>query len=133
RLLSTRGRPHLIFGKHYKWSVIALVAILLTGLATYVWYPGSTRKVPDGSFRSVGSSAYDYYLPGKLYSRSEDRDQNEKAINILGDVVQADPTFAPAHAELARALYIRANYWAPEAEKASIYERANILTEKSLA
>jgi len=137
RLLADRGRPALIgstkFGKNYKWGVIALAAIVLTGLAAYVWYPKSTRKVPDGSFRSVGSPAYDYYLPGKLYSRSEDRDQNEKAIKILEDVVQADPTFAPAHAELARALSTRANYWTPEAEKAGLYERAKILTEKSLA
>jgi tetratricopeptide (TPR) repeat protein len=115
------------------WGAIALAAIVVAASAAYVWYPRSTRKVPDGSFRSVGSPAYDYYLPGKLYSRSEDRDQNEKAIKILEDVVQADPTFAPAHAELARAISTRANYWTPEAEKAALYERAKILTEKSLA
>ena len=136
-LLGTRGRPHLIggkkFGSYNKWGVIALVAILLTGLVAYVWYSSGKPRVPDGSFRSVGSPAYDYYLPGKLYSKSEDRDQNERAIRILEDVVQADPTFAPAHAELARALSIRANYWTPEAEKAGLYERAKILTEKSLA
>ena len=137
RLLAAIARPHSIgskkFRKHYKWGAIGLAAILLAGLAAYLWYPGSTHKVPDGSFRTVGSPAYDYYLPGKLYSRSEDRDQNEKAIKILEDVVQADPTFAPAHAELARALSVRANYWTPEAEKAGLYERSKILTEKSLA
>jgi tetratricopeptide (TPR) repeat protein len=137
QLLAARGRPHSAgskkFGIHYKWGVVALAAMLVTGLAFYVWYPRSTRKVPEGSFRIVSSPAYDYYLPGKLYSKSEDRDQNEKAINILEDVVQTDPTFAPAHAELARALSIRANYWTPEAQKAALYERAKILTEKSLA
>lgn len=127
------ARRSRAFGTHGKWIAVAVAAIFVAVAASYIWYSQTHRQVPSGSFRSVGSPAYDYYLPGKLYSGSEDRDQNEKAINILQNVVQADTTFAAAHAELARALTIRANYWTPEAEKAKLYEQAKLLVEKSLA
>jgi tetratricopeptide (TPR) repeat protein len=135
--LGHTGRSDLrgsnISGTPNKWIVVSVATILVAAAASYVWYSQTRPQIPPGSFRSIGSPAYDYYLPGKLYSSSEDRDQNEKAIKILQEVVQADSTFAPAHAELARALSIRANYWTPEAEKATLYEQAKLLTEKSLA
>jgi len=47
--------------------------------------------------------------------------------------VAADPNFAAAYAELARAYTIKALYYAPAAEKSALYEDAEVAVERSLA
>ena len=53
--------------------------------------------------KSVNSAAYDYYLRGKVNAGSENRENNENAIQLLEQAIAADPDFAPAYAELAEA------------------------------
>lgn len=111
---------------------VALLTIF-AGVTIYFLYFRTSRPQLAGSFRELGSPAYDYYLRGKLDSDSENQEQNANAIKILEDVVKADPTFAAAHAELARAYAIRGNDWALEGEKAKLFAEARVLSEKSLA
>jgi TolB-like protein/Tfp pilus assembly protein PilF len=63
---------------------------------------------------SVVPEAYDYYLRGRVRSRRENREDNDAAIVLLEKAVSADPRFAAAHAELARAYGIRLFYFTPD-------------------
>ncbi|MDQ3667467.1 MAG: hypothetical protein M3410_12990, partial [Acidobacteriota bacterium] len=69
---------------------------------------------------------------GKVNVGSETRDNNETAIKLLEQAVAADPNFAPAYAELARAYIIRAFQFAPDAEKQKLNEDAEVAVEKAL-
>jgi len=93
---------------------------------------GGRRNVGEPTGESVDSAAYDYYLRGKIDARSQKRDSNQNAIKLLEQAVQADPSFAPAYAELARAYAIKANFFASDAEKKKLNEDARVTVEKSL-
>src|SRR4029077_9532619 len=114
---------------------LALAAVVvLAALATvYGLFFKSSRHNPAGSVESVNSAAYDYYLRGKLNAGSENRETNESAIKVLEQVVKKNPSFGPEYAELARAYGIKANYFAPEAEKKKLNDDAKFAVEKSLA
>lgn len=115
-------------------GLIIIALIVLTAIVSvYVWYFRNRHGMPPGSVTSVNSPAYDYYLRGKLNASSENPEQNQNAINILEDVIKSEPTFAPAYAELARAYNIRASYFAPQAEKQNLFEKARLAAEKSIA
>lgn len=111
----------------------AVVLVTASAAAIYLYYVKASPSVPPGSFRAVDSPAYDYYLRGKIDASSQNRERNENAIKILETVVAADPGFAPAYAELARAYGIKADRFAAEAEKQKLYDDAKVAVEKSLA
>jgi Tfp pilus assembly protein PilF len=81
----------------------------------------------------VNSPAYDYYLRGKVKVGSENRENNESAIKLLEQAITADPSFAPAYAQLARAYGVKANYFAAEADQKKLNDDAKVAVEKSLA
>jgi tetratricopeptide (TPR) repeat protein len=113
------------------WAIFAVAAA--SAAAIYLYYVRATPSVPPGSFRTVDSPAYDYYLRGKIDSGSQNHERNENAIKILETVVAADPGFAPAYAELGRAYGIKADRFAPEAQKGKLYDNAKVAVEKALA
>jgi tetratricopeptide (TPR) repeat protein len=117
-----------------RWLLGFGVAIILVGVAGvyFLFFRTTPPPVLTGSVRDVNSPAYDQYLRGRLDSDSENPDRNANAIAILEEVVKADPAFAPAYAELARAYTIRANDWAPQEQKAKLVNEARIAVEKSL-
>jgi len=115
-----------------RWVLLSVAVILVALAGGYFLFFRTSRPGLTGSIRDVNSPAYDQYLRGKLDSDSENQDRNANAIKILEQVVKADPAFAPAYAELARAYSIRANDWAPEQEKATLLNEARIAVEKSL-
>jgi len=117
---------------HLKLTLLVVAVLAMLG-SVYALFLRSSRVVPAGSVTSVNSAAYDYYLRGKLKATSENREQNESAIKILEDVVNQNPSFAPAYAELARAYGIKANYFAPEAEQRKLNDDAKVYVEKALA
>jgi tetratricopeptide (TPR) repeat protein len=78
------------------------------------------------------SPAYDSYLRGKVLVASENRADNDAAIQALRKAVSIDPAFAPAHADLARAYAIKSFYFAPDSEKKTLREEAEIAVEKAL-
>ncbi len=114
--------------------ILAGIALLIAVVSLYaVFYRTPSSPVPTGSFRSVDSAAYEYYLRAKIDASSQNRERNESAIKILQEVVAADPGFAPAYADLARAYGIRANMFAPADEQKKLYGEARVAVEKALA
>lgn len=128
--------PNRIDRPSYRRLALVIFAgvIVLSAAAIYISVSGGNKPdVPAGSFRSVDSPAYEYYLRGKIDSSSQNQERNESAIRILETVVAADPGFAPAYANLARAYGIKADLFAPENEKAKLYDEGRLAAEKSLA
>ena len=82
---------------------------------------------------SANSTAYDAYLRGKVNVSSENSENNNAAIKLFQQAITADPNFAAAYAELARAYAIRARLFAPAAEKAKLNEDAEVEVDKALA
>jgi serine/threonine-protein kinase len=118
-------------------SRVALVFIVLVMLAlALIGYMRFFRSQTIGN-KSIGkyesSPAYDYYLRGKVNAGSENRESNENAIKLLEQAVKADPNFAPAWADLARAYGIESFFFAPEADKKKLNEDAKVAVEKALA
>ena len=114
------------------WLLPGVAIILVVFAGVYLLFFRTSRPGLTGSIRDVNSPAYDQYLRGRLDSDSENPERNANAIEILEEVVKADPAFAPAYAELARAYTIKANDWAPEEQKAKLFNEARIAVEKSL-
>ena len=79
---------------------------------------------------SVNPEAYDLYLRGKVHSRHENREDNDDAIALLERTVAADPRFAAAHAELARAYGIRLFFFRPG--DAELARRSRLEVETAL-
>ena len=114
--------------------VVAVVAVVASaaGIAYETrWAPNAPTAAPARV--SSGSAASDAYLRGKVRVSSENRQDNEAAIVALRQAVAADPTFAPAYAELARAYTIKAFYFAPDSEKKALNEDAEVAVERALA
>jgi tetratricopeptide (TPR) repeat protein len=109
--------------------VLATLAVAAVVYAAFLRNPAITSVT--GS-KSVNSAAYDYYLRGKVNVSSENAENNEAAIKLLQQAVDADPSFALAYAELARAYSIKTFYFAPEAEKKQLNEDAEVAVEKAL-
>ncbi|MCA1589451.1 MAG: tetratricopeptide repeat protein [Acidobacteria bacterium] len=118
-----------------KWLLPGAVAaiFLVSGFAVYWFWLTDSQPRISGSFRSVDSPAYDYYLRGKIDSTSQNRERNQNAVHILEEVVAADPGFAPASAALARAYGIRADLFAQKSEQKKLYNKAKLAAEKALA
>src|SRR3989441_11889094 len=110
--------------------ILAMSALALIGYMRF--FPSPTIS-NTSSVKYQNSPAYDYYLRGKLDANSQNRVSNESAIKLLEQAVKADPDLAPAWAELARAYAIKANFFAPYAEKKKLNEDAKVAVEKSLA
>ncbi len=77
--------------------------------------PGERNRL--ASVGSVNPNAYDLFLRGRGRSRHENRQDNSAAISLLEQAVAADPNLATAHAELARAYYIRLSFFVPDEQE----------------
>lgn len=113
-------------------TLAALVMLAAVASVSALFFRDS-RRVPSHSDKSVNSPASDYYLRGKVNAGSENRENNENAIKLLEQAIEADPNFAPAYAELARAYHIKAFYFASETEEKKLNEDAEVALEKALA
>jgi len=109
-----------------------VLATLAVAAIVYAAFFRSPAIAPGAGSKSVNSAAYDYYLRGKVNVNSENAENNEAAIKLLKQAVDADPNFAPAYAELSRAYSIKTFYFAPEAEKKQLNEDAEVAVEKAL-
>lgn len=111
---------------------LAALVMLVAVASVYALFFRSSRSVPSTSVKSVNSPAYDYYLRGKVNVGSENRENNESAIKLLEQAIAADPNFAPAYAELARAYHIKAFYFAFDADRKKLTEDSEVALEKAL-
>ena len=110
---------------------LATMALAL-GAAGYVSFRTRTPR-PAPNTLSANSAAYDAYMRGKVNVSSENPDNNEAAIKLFEQAIAADPNFAAAYAELARAYSIKVRFFAPPAEKQKLNEDAEVAVEKALA
>jgi serine/threonine protein kinase len=111
--------------------VMAAVALsVAAGLYTLSFR--SQHTVVSGA-KSDNAAAYDAYMRGKVNVSSENPDNNNAAIKLFEQSIAADPNFAAAYAELARAYTIKARYSGTAAEKQKLYEDAEVDVEKALA
>jgi len=127
---SAASGPLLITGRRLALIAVVVLTIILSIYGIFI--RGSHRAAtPTGI--SVNSPAYDFYLRGKVNSDSENRENNASAISLLEQAIAADPNFAPAYAELARAYNIKARfYFSSEADQKKLVENAEVAVEKAL-
>ena len=114
---------------------LVLTSLALVLAAAGVWFFSfrSLKRTPAAAFMSSNPVAYDAYMRGKVNVGSENPDNNNAAIKLFEQSVAADPNFAAAYAELARASTIKARYSGTAAEKQKLYEDAEVDVEKALA
>ena len=79
---------------------------------------------------AVKPQAYDYYLRAKFHSTRVTRAENQTVIAMLEQAVSIDPSFAAAHASLARACMMRNFLLEPDRKWE---EKAFVAMEKALA
>jgi len=116
-----------------KLEAMLAAAVLIVAGGAYTLSVRYHKPVPASGARSANVAAYDAYVHGKVNVSSENPDNNEAAIKLFGQAIAADPNFAAAYAELARAYTIKARYFAPPAEKKKLNEDAEVNVEKALA
>lgn len=107
--------------------------VLAVAAAVYLLSFRTQKSTREQGVKSANATAYDDYMRGKVSVSSENPDSNEAAIKLFEQAVAADPDFAAAYAELARAYSIKARYFAPAPEKKKLNEEAEVDVEKALA
>jgi tetratricopeptide (TPR) repeat protein len=114
------------------WSVLTVV-VLAVAAGVYTLSVRTQKPTPAQGPKSANAVAYDAYMRGKVSVSSENPENNETAIKLFQQAVAADPNFAAAYAELARAYSIKARFFAPVPEKKKLNEEAEVDVEKALA
>jgi tetratricopeptide (TPR) repeat protein len=120
------------WSRRRKIELIMTAAVLAVAAVVYT-LSFRSRQVAGSGAKSANAAAYDAYMRGKVNVSSENPDDNEAAIKLFEQAVAADPTFAAAYAELARAYSIKARFFAPVPEKKKLNEEAEVDVEKALA
>lgn len=115
-----------------KVELIIAVVVLAAAAGVYT-FSFRGQHAPASGAKSANSAAYDAYMRGMVIVSSENPDDNESAIKLFKQAVAADPNFAAAYAELARAYSIKARFFAPVPEKKQLNEEAEVDVEKALA
>ena len=119
------------WSRRRKFELVMTAAVLAVAAVVYT-LSFRPQHVVSGA-KSANATAYDAYMRGKVNVSSENPDDNEAAIKLFEQAVAADPTFAAAYAELARAYSIKARFFAPVPEKKKLNEEAEVDVEKALA
>ncbi|MEP6782946.1 MAG: protein kinase, partial [Acidobacteriota bacterium] len=120
-------------GAGVKGRFVLIGAIAVTSaIPLYLSQSRTPPAAADAKTPAVNSVAYDLFLRGKINVGSENRDANDTAIKLLQQAVAADPSYAPAYAQLARAYNIKAFYFAASPESERLNEDAAVAIEKAL-
>ena len=117
-------------GRKIELILAAVVLTIAGGVYTFSFRP---RHPAVSGAKSTNAAAYDDYMRGKVNVSSENPENNDAAIKLFEQAIAADPNFAAAYAELARAYSIKARYFAPVPEKKKLNEEADVDVEKALA
>jgi tetratricopeptide (TPR) repeat protein len=115
-----------------KILLIVFSLIILT-IAVLLWdkfyFSERSLKTEDQNNISLIPMAYDWYMKAKFRLTPENKEDVDSCILFLTKAIDADPSFALAHAELAYA-YALKNFWiAPDS---GYSEKAFLEAEKSL-
>jgi eukaryotic-like serine/threonine-protein kinase len=116
-------------------KVELILIVVVVAAAAAIYFASSRTQKPAAALggKTGNAAAYDAYMRGKVNVGSENPADNETAIKLFEQAVAADPNFAAAYAELARAYSIKARFFAPVPEKKKLNEEAEVDVEKSLA
>ncbi len=117
----------------YRLETIVAASVLLIAAAIYVASSRNGKPAAAANGKTANAAAYDAYMRGKVTVSSENPSDNEAAIKLFEQAVAADPNFAAAYAELARAYSIKARFFAPVPQKKKLNEEAEVDVEKALA
>jgi serine/threonine protein kinase/Flp pilus assembly protein TadD len=111
-------------------ALVAAIVVVGGAVATYrLWQrPATTLKKGTSS----SSPAYDAYLRGKVLVSSESPEDIQRAIDTLRHAITLDANFAPAYAQLSRALHLKGFYFAPDSQKKALREAAQFADDKAL-
>jgi serine/threonine protein kinase len=120
------------WSRRRKVELVMAAVVLSVAAGLYTLSFRSQHTVVSGA-KSDNAAAYDAYMRGKVNVGSENPDNNNAAIKLFEQSIAADPNFAAAYAELARAYTIKARYSGTAAEKQKLYEDAEVDVEKALA
>ena len=120
---------------HRPVELIAACVVLALAAGVYLYSSRSQKHAASSGapVMSANPTAYDAYMRGMVKVSSENPADNQDAIGLFKQAIVADPNFASAYAELARAYSIRVRFWAPVAEKKQLNEEAEVDVEKALA
>jgi serine/threonine protein kinase/Tfp pilus assembly protein PilF len=120
--------------RHFSRSALVLTALaLVMAAAVYILSFHTSKPTSASGVKSANPAAYDAYMRGKVNVSSENPENNEAAIKLFQEAITADPSFAAAYAELARAYSIKARLFAPGADKKKLNEEAEVDVDKALA
>lgn len=138
--VSLRQSTHGFAHPRTRTLAAAAVTVLVVGgvAGVYLLRPDSARWPASSaagteSRRASSSPAYDTYLRGKVLVSAENAEDNDRAIVTLHQAVTMDAAFAPARAQLSRALTIKGFYFAPDSEKKELREEADFQDQKALS
>ena len=116
-----------------KPALVLTALALVVAAAVYTLSFRTPKPTPASSVKSANPVAYDAYMRGMVNVKHENPANNEAAIKLFQQAVAADPNFAAAYAELARAYSIKVRFFAPVAEKKELNEEAEVDVDKALA
>lgn len=109
-----------IFARYRGWAIFALAAATLMGLGygMFSWRAAIAHqpeiKAPQTALGLIKPEASHYYWQARLHTNTENRLENDSAIELLEKAVAADPNFALAYATLAYEYHLRAVALKPE-------------------
>ena len=116
-----------------KPALILMGVALVVAAAVYLSSFRTPKPTTASGVKSANPAAYDDYVRGKVKVSSENSESNEAAIKLFQEAIAADPSFAAAYAELARAYAIKARLFAPGPDKKKLNEEAEVDVDKALA
>lgn len=116
-----------------KPALILMAVALVVAAAVYLSSFRTPKPTTASGVKSANPAAYDDYVRGKVKVSSENAESNEAAIKLFQGAIAADPSFAAAYAELARAYAIKARLFAPGPDKKKLNEEAEVDVDKALA
>jgi tetratricopeptide (TPR) repeat protein len=112
-------------------ALLVLVAIAAGAAIAVRWGSrpeAAAKPAPQGK-----DAAYDDYVRGKVKMGVVNREGIDAAVQLLQAAVAADPNFAPAQAELARAYIYKAFQFSTRDEQPRLFEDADVAIQKALA
>ena len=111
-------------------GLLVLVAVAAAALVAVGWRARTSdaaRPPAQGK-----DAAYDDYVRGKVKMKLLSREGVDAAVQSFQSAVAADPTFAPAQAELARAYLYKAFQFSTRDEQTRLLEDADVAIQKAL-
>jgi tetratricopeptide (TPR) repeat protein len=112
--------------------VIGILVIVLGGafMIGGVYWLGAR---PGTQKQAVSQTAYNNYVRAKVLVATENKEDDQQAIDLLEQAVNEAPQYAAAWATLARAYNVKSFFFSSPDERKHLNDNAKIAVEKALA